>query len=385
MNMLRTILSVISVIFLTFLCLNQAPYPYIWIFVLWLGGLSICIKRSARANSKAVFVNVLVVVALLLGLEIFVTLKNPPALTDRNYSQGYRTDHPDLGYAPQPNQVAESDMSANGQLTYDVQYTIDEFALRRGPDIDSSDCILFFGGSFVFGEGVADDQALPWLTGVALATRTINFGFHGYGPHQMLANIDTGKVASTVDCAPVAAVYVLIDDHMFRSAGKASWDVDGPRYVVNDAGRAIRQGKFSDYKSSRDAFGEKVQGKLVKSNAYQYFFGNRRTFEESDLELLESIFVTAREALEASYPQLRFMVLHWNNPQTKHTALIQAALRAANIELYQLTDGINDLQNASENYALRGDGHPNPIAHKRAADFMAQILQTTSPAKLPAN
>ena len=276
-------------------------------------------------------------------------------------------------------------MLADDQVIYDVTYTIDDNGLRRGPDIDSAECVLFFGGSYAFGEGVDDNQTIPWLAGKELNIRTVNYGFHGYGPHQMLANIQQGRVGRTSDCKPIAAIYVLIDDHIFRSAGKASWDTDGPEFIINAAGRAEQTGTFSDDQGQWSAFSQKADSKFAKSIAYQHFVTNRRKFEESDIELLISIVVTAKEALQINNPQLQFMVLHWDYSVGEHTEVIQQALQAENIAIYPLSHRITDLHSNPKKYRLPVDGHPNPDAQSAAADYVADILRSQSPSTFPRN
>ena len=57
----------------------------------------------------------------------------------------------------------------------------------EGPD-RKSEFVIFTGCSFVFGEGVNDNQTLPYLYGKQNpAVRCYNYGFPGYGTQQMLA------------------------------------------------------------------------------------------------------------------------------------------------------------------------------------------------------
>lgn len=75
-----------------------------------------------------------------------------------------------------------------------------------------SGCVLFFDDSLTFGEGVNDNQTMPYRVGMrsAGALRVYNFAFHGYGPHQMLAQIELGVVRDTIDCLPDHAIYQAI-------------------------------------------------------------------------------------------------------------------------------------------------------------------------------
>ena len=76
-------------------------------------------------------------------------------------------------------------------------YTIGPNGLRVSPpyeEVADVPCALFFGGSFTFGTGVEDDEALPYVAGILSEGkyRVYNFGYRGYGPHQMLAALESG-------------------------------------------------------------------------------------------------------------------------------------------------------------------------------------------------
>ena len=65
--------------------------------------------------------------------------------------------------------------------------SVDKRGLRVEPPLAPSHgdrCVLFFGCSYTFGEGVNDTETLPYRTGVLAEglLRMINFGLHSYGP-----------------------------------------------------------------------------------------------------------------------------------------------------------------------------------------------------------
>ena len=106
-------------------------------------------------------------------------------------------------------QVTSKKMIKDGQVFYDVTYTINKYGLRVSPhDLKENITntynfknILFFGGSFTFGEGVNDDENLPWKIEKKsnYKLKSYNFGFHGYGSHQMLRTLELGLIDNIVD------------------------------------------------------------------------------------------------------------------------------------------------------------------------------------------
>jgi hypothetical protein len=95
--------------------------------------------------------------------------------------------------------------------------------------------MFFFVDSFVFGDGVADRETLPYKVGLKTGGRfrIVNFGYSGYGAEHMLAIVERGEVALRPPCQPTNIVYVALPDHVYRAAGKNDYSVRGPRYRLS--------------------------------------------------------------------------------------------------------------------------------------------------------
>ena len=95
---------------------------------------------------------------------------------------------------------------------------------------------FFFGDSFTYGEGVNDDETLPYLFEKLSGGRyrAYNLAFHGYGPQQMLRVIETGLLEKMVsDQRPLIVVYEALVQHIERAAGKLNLGCQGTSlYVV---------------------------------------------------------------------------------------------------------------------------------------------------------
>jgi hypothetical protein len=111
---------------------------------------------------------------------------------------------PVLGYvAPaSTKRIARKVNGRTGEVIYEHQVTIGENGLRTTLPFNrlSKEAILFFGGSFTYGEGVGDDETLPAQVGKITKGRyrVYNFGLHGYGPQHMLAAVEHGLVGREV-------------------------------------------------------------------------------------------------------------------------------------------------------------------------------------------
>ena len=80
--------------------------------------------------------------------------------------------------------------------------------------------MVFFGGSNTFGEGVEDNQTMPFFFAAAAPdTAVYNYGFCGYGPQQMLALLEDHRIDPLIDGRDVIGVYLFIDAHVQRAVG----------------------------------------------------------------------------------------------------------------------------------------------------------------------
>ncbi len=300
-------------------------------FLTWVAVFSLIaalITRSTGTKLVAIhFAAVLSVLALYEGWLLVsydsAAQGNPPSRShySGSYLQGYFLRHGEvasiLGYGPKPNFVATSaKVTDNGEVVYDVTYTINERGLRIAPEyIPSARCALFFGGSYTFGEGVEDSEAYPYQVGAQSSGRiqTYNFGFHGYGPHQMLAALESGFVDDAISCKPNYLVYLMLPrGHIERVLGLTSWDQNGPRYVVDETGRAKRVGRFSDPGVT----------KPIEPGWQKYLYENWLTFRDivgpwsaidaRSIGLYLAIIRTARNLAVAKYDDSEFHIILWD-------------------------------------------------------------------------
>ena len=136
------------------------------------------------------------------------------------------------------------------ETIYDVTYTIDSDHSRVSP-IDSKSsksgiAVNFFGGSFMFGEGLNDDQTIPhFFTRFVPGTTVKNYGFHGHGVHNSLKLLDDGKVAP-------AQIHIILTGayHAPRASCGKDYTMNHPSYRVKLDGK--RMSKYVSRCSERD-------------------------------------------------------------------------------------------------------------------------------------
>jgi hypothetical protein len=217
--------------------------------------------RSAerKTTPRVVWSNIASILSILCIFEASVTVLDWPKKQAKeqapNPIRGERlydkVRHDILGSVPPKGTSRHARKFYNDRLLYDAVYTIADNGLRITPPCQSQDtqAVLFFGGSYAFGEGLNDDQTLPYLTGVETQGKycVYNFSVHGYGTHHMLAAIEHGMVDAIVEQEPRYAIYsVLYPEHVYRLAELRSWNRHGPQYLLQQDGRPHYVGHFDD-------------------------------------------------------------------------------------------------------------------------------------------
>ncbi len=302
----------------------------------------------------------------------------------KGYSQPFRKNGGDLGYQAYPARAVRSWKTFGNETLYDVVYTINEDGYRQSPgftgDEKSGEPIVFYGGSFVFGEGVNDDETLPYF--VAAQSRwsrpVLNLGFSGYGPHQMLRSIELGKLRDLGYDFVGVAVYEAGDDHARRAAGEAWWDPVGPKYKLNETEGVEYRGHFTNVPDKYIQvyyrylqFVKVARRSRVVDWTANLLSATGGTDPEENVRLMVAIVARAAVILQQDY-QAEFVVLFWDN-ETEESSLILKGLAEKEIPTIKVSDFIAPSELAD--YKIPNDGHPTAAANRLLAEALMQHLR----------
>lgn len=178
-----------------------------------------------------------------------------------------------LGYKYKPGLGAHRSrkilLEPNGEKRqiYNVIYTIDNLGNRQTPYKGrynlNRKTVVFLGDSLTFGEGLNDDETLPYFFQTLSGFQSFNLGMHGYGTHQPLKMLESsGILEYRINRKnPDIYIYRMIMNHINRSAGYSPWDRFGPCYEVMD-GSVQYVGTFAECKESTN-LSKSIQEKLL--------------------------------------------------------------------------------------------------------------------------
>lgn len=257
---------------------------------------------------------------------------------------------------------------------FDAVYTIGPDGLRVVPerrgDADGL-CLLFFADSFVFGWGLDDESTLPWKAALRSGRRhrIYNFGYFGWGAHQMLALLESGRVERAIGCAPTHVLYYALYDHVQRAAGRSPYDPHGPRYELREDGAIERRGSFDDEPRFAERWPRLARSHVVRTLAEDF------EPEPADFDRYAAIVAASRDRLLGRWPGVRFDVLLWDKHWKQDPEFWQG-LERFGLRVHFVSEILPDLRKQPGRYALGPhDGHPNAEVNDRVARwYVREIL-----------
>lgn len=362
------------------LALRFAYPPYLWIAAIWAAVAALAFLTSS-GRGRVVWFNLGAVVVALGAGEFYCWSTTPAGALRTTSEPGFVTSHEFLGNAPYPGVTSIVSRTDGDSLIFRVTYTIDSSGWRatppppagKGPPI-----VAFFGCSLTFGEGVADSATLPAQVGRVSGGRLrgLNFGFSGYGPHQMLAILQHRLEAPSLTRPPVAAVYQAIPSHVYRALGRTTWDA-GPRYEPEPGGGVRYAGRFLS-----------PQAVLRLNLLYRSFLlrrvidGWNQRLSRDDYDRFFRIVAEARRVFEDRYPGAAFVVLYWDTRQVDPASLemdrvLLEGFGRHGLRVVTASDALPGYPDAARRYLLsEHDAHPNALAYRLLARHLVDRVLT---------
>lgn len=275
--------------------------------------------------------------------------------------ENYYSNDPDLGYYSVPSTTTRVRKVCQDKVLYDVTYTINEHGQRLTNGDRHGDSIVFFGGSFTFGEGVEDEESMPAVVSRRLRHKynVVNMGFHGWGPHQMLRLLETERERPSVSHHVKHVIYTAISGHVTRCKGEAFWDRSGPRYDLNTAGEINYQGPFPN--SPRTVLSRVVKRSWCGQYIQRQYDRSKRPTAR-DYKVFARIVRRAADIIDQRY-QAPFTVVIWSG-QTNRDEEMLRALKNEGLSVIEVADFLQSDDPGTLTIARGLDGHPTPLAYE---------------------
>jgi hypothetical protein len=330
-----------------------------------------------------------VFLALALGELYFAHTGRPPI--ERTLTPPEFQADPLLGWKPRPLQVTRAVTKVNGATVYDVTYSTDANGRRIAPshlEGQSLGCLLFFADSFVFGDGVNDDETFPYLVGLKTRGRyrIVNFAANGYGAEHVLAVIERGDLATWQPCEPTHVLYAALPHHVHRAVGK-DWSRRGPRYRVTPSGALEYQGTTPDagkatvVSEDGSALGRRLMDQVWKSRIYLAWSTSPERTTESEIELYFAIVRKAYRLFKRRWPDAKFHLISWDihDFYANGRARFHKGIKSVEATVHFIDDILPGYTKNPVKYGHHvSDLHPNAMAHEMVAAYLVERLELST-------
>lgn len=315
------------------------------------------------ASSILISLTIIEFFLVLVGDKKIINLEN-----SKNFSKNIEYQKSFLGFQPLPGKQNHLIVS-NGKKLINSTYTIGNDGFRKTPlfkNNPKNTYVNFYGGSFVFGWGLNDNETLPYFMQNYFDNWNIkNYGVSGYGAHQMLAQISKDKKT-------IGDINFLIthNPHIPRSACKLDYSFGTPKYIINNENKIIRSGFCNNLFFLKGIQLPKIFGSIINRSEIKRlldkYFLRKSKYTSNSIKIYTSIIKKINEKILSE--NKFFFVGYIENDLTKIDQIVLNDLRKNKINLIDLT-----LDN-TDNYKLY-DGHPNKKANLKRSEIIWKFLK----------
>ncbi|MCX5796119.1 MAG: hypothetical protein NTY77_11540 [Elusimicrobia bacterium] len=274
----------------------------------------------------------------------------------------------------------------SGRVIWDLSCGIDEFNRRDTPGERSKArterFLLLLGDSFIFGEGVGQDETLAADLGRQLPwARVYNYGIGGLYPGELLERLRLVQGPPEIREPKGTALYFFADSHLLRNMGSLTsvggWGYSRPYYHEDASGRIAAEQYIKD---ARPVW--TVLAKLfVRSNVARFFNVDYPTRpREGDLRFMAKLVEQLRAETVRLGAERFYVVFYPNNSYLG--GLLLPYLEKASIPVLDLS-GWDLLQLTRGPAFIPGEGHPTAESHRLVADALARLLSSQRPGRRP--
>lgn len=352
-----------------------------------LGIVGVVMLRGNRWRSGALLATALAL--SLVALDLFAGLLSPKAMNmgvvTRTIPQWWPPPDPILGFRPKPDSEVEATATWGTELVYRQTYHFDSAAARVTPPApDATDTYLFIGDSFIFGQGLRDDETMPsqFTKLNAPAARSINLGVPGYGPNHLVRAFEAGLLDRYTDRKVKAVVTWIIPAHLQRVTGDGSWLGSSPRYVLEN-GKLHYTGTFNEHRWRDPIAG--LRYLLGRQFTFVDAIGQRQRQEEQ-IELFLALMAKLQADAREKFGAPLVIVYSWPDEQTRHRygdskveqpLLVETLVRLRKLGAPMFSESSATFGQDVDKLMIPHDGHPSAFTSELIAAALKKLLQGT--------
>ena len=283
-----------------------------------------------------------------------------------------------VGYRPEPGVKVDVVGNFHDELVYHKTYTIEPSGARLTPgSVPQGPTYLFMGDSYIFGEGLNDDETVPSQFAQHLATpaHVVNLGVLGYSPAHLVRALETGLYDKYVVGKVGAVITWSTPLQMPRVIGDGGWLGSSPRFELDAAGNLRYTGSFTGYRLRHPMAGAWYLARTYLASAAR---ASEAEAEREQTELYIALLKRLRDLVRERYAAPLIMIYDWPDERVQgQVDMLEAPifqeikkLGMANVRVRDIIDPIGNWHN----FFIPHDGHPNAVLDKRVAADVLKVL-----------
>jgi hypothetical protein len=285
---------------------------------------------------------------------------------------------PAVGFRLRPNATVAATARYEDELLYKVTYHIDAQGGRVVPgSVDRGPTWLFIGDSYMFSEGVDDEDTLPsqFARRLQPAAHVVNLGVPGYGPNNYVRAMELGLydkyVVGRVDAVFAWATTSLL----WRVTGDASWLGSSPRYDFGSDGTLHWSGTFDHYRWTHPLDGAVYQ---ARSNMAWIDRALQARLERERTGLYVALMARLAGLVKQRYGAPLIVISNGPEKEPPNQVDLQYlpafdGLRSLGIPVISVRKQLQPFADWSP-YFIPHDGHPKPKLNALVTDLLVEAL-----------
>jgi hypothetical protein len=262
-----------------------------------------------------------------------------------------------------------------GDTVCNITMTTDRYRKRITPDHNSENqrFAMFFGCSIVFGEGVEDDETMPWhFQQLSGEYNAYNYGANGHATNHVLARFTCENLREQVPEQEGVAFYLFFWDHLWRANGSMNrylaWMSNAPYFEMKQ-GHLVRDRSFRDGRRGLSTlYWLLSHSSIVKYYGLDFPVKLRRKHVELIAEMVDEV----RNQFKTQFGTDAFYFVYypeWGEPDPVLRNHLNACLKARGVKIIDLSKG-----GYHQEMTLGWDPHPSSATHQRLAADLLQHL-----------
>ena len=276
-----------------------------------------------------------------------------------------------LGLRNAPDRKIHHVLRTRDSVIWDVTMTHDSTGNRIVPQAGLArrrQFLAFFGCSFVYGDGLDDENTLPATVAQSMNSYHVyNFGIGGTAANTMLAQLQDPSIHKIVKERAGVVIYVLLDAHIARVNDfyqESSWLSDSPDYEYDRNGHLQRAGSYRTAHPWRTKFYDSLR--TLQSRFFPNLEFNLPPITQSSYEHLCDLTAAAARESAIQFPGSKFIVV--NHPRNAARPEVIACLKSRGLTV--LTPEMDD----NADYSFKNEGHPTAKFNRDFAPVLASQL-----------